>query len=343
MKAIRFYDKNDVRLEEIPNPTPQEGMSLIRTASVSLCGSDIHYYKEGGTGSLKIDHPLILGHEFSAWIESGPHMGQLAAIEPALSCGQCEFCLEGNPNLCEHIKFAGSEDTNGALQEYILWPEHNIFPLPLNISPQEGALLEPLGVAIHAVNLGKIRPGMDVGVLGSGPIGLLTIQMAKLAGAGRIFATDKLSHRLEFSHECGATDILLADGDEHHQILKATNGRGLDVVFEAAGDDGSAVETAVQSAKRGATIVVVGIPSKDETFFTASAARRKGLTIKISRRMKNTYPTAIQLLTQKMVNLESLSTHQFSIVEYKDAFEVASSRQGIKVFINFDNKKAEGA
>lgn len=334
MKAIRFYDKGDIRIEEVPEPTPNEHMVLLRIASVGLCGSDIHYYKEGGTGSLKLDQPLILGHEFSAWVESGPNKGILAAVEPALSCGQCEFCLEGNPNLCERIKFAGSEDTDGALQEYLLWPEHNIFPMPPGISPQQAAFLEPLGVAIHAVNLGKIQPGMDVGVLGTGPIGLLTIQTAKLAGAARIFATDKLGHRLEFAQECGATDLLLADGNEHHQILKATNGRGLDVVFEAAGDDGSAVETAVQIAKRGAAVVLVGIPSKDETTFTASTARRKGLTIKVSRRMKNTYPTAIRLLTHHMVNLDSLITHQFPMDDYKKAFEVAASRQGIKVFIN---------
>ena len=97
MKAIRFYDVGDLRLEDVPSPTQQEEMVLLRIASVSLCGSDIHYYKEGGTGSLRLDHPLILGHEFSAWIESGPNKGKLAAVEPAISCGKCEFCLEGNP------------------------------------------------------------------------------------------------------------------------------------------------------------------------------------------------------------------------------------------------------
>ncbi|MGI6741738.1 MAG: zinc-dependent alcohol dehydrogenase [Brevefilum sp.] len=338
MKAIRFYDVGDLRLEDVPSPTQQEEMVLLRIASVSLCGSDIHYYKEGGTGSLRLDHPLILGHEFSAWIESGPNKGKLAAVEPAISCGKCEFCLEGNPNLCENILFAGAENTDGALQEYLVWPEHNVFPVPPHVSPQEAAFLEPLGVAIHALNLGKIRPGMDVGVIGTGPIGLMTIQLAKLAGAARIFATDRLGHRLEFAQESGATDLYLADGNEHSQILTATRGRGLDVVFEAAGDDGSAVETAVQVAKRGAAIILVGIPSKDETTFTASTARRKGLTFKVSRRMKNTYPTAIRLLTHHMVNLDSLITHQFPMESYQKAFEVAASRQGIKVFINFANE-----
>jgi len=134
--------------------------------------------------------------------------------------------------------------------------------------------------------------------------------------------------------ECGATDTLLADGNEQAHILKATDGRGLDVVFEAAGDDSSAVETAVQSVKRGGTIVLIGIPSEDMTSFTASTARRKGLTIKISRRMKHTYPTAISLVTHHMIDLKPLITHQYPLTEYDQAYQTAASRQGIKVFIN---------
>lgn len=334
MKAIRLYGITDLRMEEVDKPAPKKNELLLKTASVGICGSDVHYYNEGGTGGLHLDRPLILGHEFTAWIESGPNKGQLATVDPALPCGACEFCLEGNPNLCENIKFAGAEGIDGALQEFLTWPEKAVFPLPANITPQEGALFEPLGVAIHALRLGKVLPGMSVGILGAGPIGLLTIQMAKLAGAARIFATEKRSHRLEFAIECGATDTLLADGNEQEQILKATGGRGLDVVFEAAGDDGSAVETAVQSAKRGGTIILIGIPSKDTTSFSASAARRKGLTIKISRRMKHTYPTAISLVANHMVDLKPLITHQYPIEEFNEAYKIAASRQGIKVFIN---------
>jgi L-iditol 2-dehydrogenase len=336
MKALRFYDVHDMRLEELPEPEPTLGAVRLRTASVGICGSDVHYYEEGGTGSLQLDNPLILGHEFSAWIDEGPKKGQLVAVDPAIACGRCEYCLEGNPNFCVELKFAGAEDINGGLQEILTWPESLVFPLPDGFSPQEGALLEPLGVAIHAARLGKIFPGMDVGVFGSGPIGLLTVQMAKLAGASRIFATDKLSNRLEYAQEYGATDVLLADGNESTEILSMTGGRGLDLVFEAAGDDGSAVETAVQSTKRGATVVLVGIPSEDSTHFTASAARRRGLTLKLARRMKHTYPTAIRLVSQGLVNLKSLITHEFPLADYQEAFETASARKGVKVLINFE-------
>ena len=335
MKAIRLYNPFDLRLEDKPLPNPGENEVLLKIASVGICGSDIHYYHEGGTGGSLLKKPLVLGHEFSATIQSGEHKGRLVSVDPALPCNACEFCLEGNPNFCENLDFAGSEGVDGGLREYLTWPKSALFPLPPDASPEEGAMLEPLGVAIHALRLGKVFPGMDVGIFGTGPIGLLTIQMAKLAGASRIIATDRLSHRLDFAVECGATEVLLADGNETKAILTQTGGRGLDVTFETAGDDGDAVETAIECSKSGATCVLVGIPSKDETRFTASIARKKGMTIKLSRRMKNTYPLAIKLLSSGMVNLKPLITHRYSMAEYKSAFEMAASRKGIKVFINF--------
>lgn len=334
MKSLRFYDINDLRLENADKPAPAPGEIRLRTASVGICGSDIHYYHEGSTDGKKHGHPLILGHEFSAWIDEGPEKGQLVAVDPALPCGRCEFCQEGNPNLCTELRFAGSEDTDGALQEYLTWPATALYPLPSGFTTQEGALLEPLGVAIHATRLGQISPGMTVGVFGAGAIGLLTIQMAKLAGASRIFATDRLDQRLGYAQKSGATDVLLADGNESKSILAETNGRGLDLVFEAAGDDGAAVETSIESSKRGATVVLIGIPSKDETTFSASAARRRGLTIKIVRRMKHTYPTAIRLVSHGQVDLKFLITHEYALSQFQTAFETAAHREGIKVIIN---------
>jgi len=334
MKALKFYDIKDLRLEEAPKPSADKAQSLLKVASVGICGSDVHYYTEGGTGGLNLAQPFVLGHEFSAWIAEGPKKGQLVAVDPALPCGKCEFCLEGNPNFCLNLAFAGAEETNGGLQEFIAWDREAIYPLPETISRQEAALLEPLGIAIHALRLGHVFPGMDVGVFGVGSVGLLTVQMARLAGASRIFVTDRLRHRLDVALECGATEVLLADGEEAERINAATNGRGVDIAFEAAGDDGSAVESAVQASKRGGTVVLIGIPSEDETQFTASAARRRGLTLKLSRRMKNTYPTAIRLVENGQVDLASLVTAEFPLEEYEQAFETAAARQGVKVVIN---------
>lgn len=334
MKSLRFYDIHDLRLEEIPLPVPAAGEIRLKVASVGICGSDLHYYNEGSTASLKVDRPLILGHEFSAWIDEGPGKGQLVAVDPSLPCGHCEFCLEGNPNLCTDLKFAGTENTDGALCEFLAWPETALYPLPEGFTPQEGAMLEPLGIAIHALRLGKVTPGMTVGVFGSGVIGLLTIQMTKLAGAGRIFATDRLEHRLDFALKCGATDVLNADGMEAERILSKTHNRGLDVVFEAAGDDGLAVESGILSARRGGAAVLIGIPSNDRTSFSASAARRRGLTLKLVRRMKHTYPAAIRLVEQGRIDLKSLVTHEYPLSQFQAAFDTAGRREGVKVIIN---------
>lgn len=334
MKSIRFYNTGDLRLEDRPEPSPRENETLLKVASVGICGSDVHYYQEGGTGSLTMTHPFVLGHEFSAWRTEGPQAGQLVAVDPALPCGRCEFCLEGNPNFCTRLAFAGAEETDGGLQEMIAWNKRAVFPLPESFSAQEGALLEPLGIAIHALRLGSVFPGMDVGVFGAGSVGLLTVQMARLAGASRIFVTDRLSHRLDIARECGATDILLADGQEAQKINAATHGRGVDVAFEAAGDDGSAVETAIHASKRGGKVVLIGIPSEDTTTFTASAARRRGLTIMLSRRMKNTYPTAIRLVDNGQIDLKSLITAEYPFEEYDQAFQTAAARKGVKVVIN---------
>ena len=323
MKAIRFYDIKDLRLEEIPKPTPSENQILLEVASVGICGSDVHYYSEGGTGGLELDHPFVLGHEFSAWIAEGPKKGQLVAVDPALPCGKCEFCREGNPNFCVNLAFAGAEETDGGLQEFIAWNREAIYPLPETFTPQEAALLEPLGIAMHAVQLGHVFPGMDVGVFGAGSVGLLTVQMARLAGASRIFVTDRLSHRLEIARECGATDLLLADGEEAPKINDMTAGRGVDVAFEAAGDDGAAVESAIHASKRGGTVVLIGIPSEDQTRFTASTARRRGLTLKLSRRMKNTYPRSIRLVDNGQTDLASLVTAEYPLGEYEKAFTTA--------------------
>jgi len=335
MKAIRFYKANDLRLEEIPDPIPEKNQVFLQIACVGICGSDVHTFKEGGIGGTKPNHPLILGHEFSAYIINGPQKGQLVAVDPARPCQFCEYCLEGNPNFCLNLRFAGSDDTDGGLQQFLNWPKEAIYSLPATFTKEEGAMLEPLGVAIHALKLGKVFPGMSVGVFGAGPIGLLTIQMAKLAGAARIFATDKLTHRLERALDCGATDIFLADNTESSAILSATHHTGLDVTFEAAGDDGAAVETAIQTAKPGATTVLLGIPTEDITLFTASAARRRGLTIKLARRMKNTYPSAIRLVNQGLIDLKCLISDSYPPKEYLKAFENATNRTAIKYFIDF--------
>jgi L-iditol 2-dehydrogenase len=329
MQTIRLHGQGDLRLHNEPIPTPQAHEALIKVTAVGVCGSDLHWFSEAGIGNDALSQPLVLGHEFAGVTAEGVRV----AVDPSITCGHCEFCEEGNPNFCTSLVFAGHATHDGALREYMTWPKRFLFPIPDEISDADGAMLEPLGVAIHAVNLVHIRPGASAAVLGSGPIGLLTLQTARLAGATTIFATDRLPNRLEFAQSYGATDVFLADGkSENDAIHSATRGRGVDVVFEAAGTP-EAVETAMRVAKPGGTVMLIGIPSEDETRFTASIARRKGLTIKVVRRMKNTYPTAIRLVQQGRVDVRSLVTHRFPLERTAEGFALAARREGVKVVI----------
>ena len=332
MKVARLHGVRDLRLHDEPEPEPKPGESIMKVTSIGVCGSDLHWFAESGIGDARLARPLILGHEFAGVVESGELRGRRVAVDPALPCGVCEFCLEGNPNFCTHLHFAGHGGDDGAMRECLSWPTSAMYPLPDAINDADGAMLEPLGVAIHAVDLGHIRPGMSVAILGNGPIGLLTLQMARLAGATDVYATDMLAHRVDAARHYGATVAYQADGSEAAQILVATGKRGVDVVFETAGEN-AAVEAAMAVAKPGATVVLVGIPSDDRTSFTASVARRKGLTIRMSRRMKRTYPRAIKLVERGLVDVRSMVTHHYPLTDSSQAFETALRREGLKIVI----------
>jgi len=329
MKVVRLHAAGDLRLQDEPLPVPGAGEALLRVKAVGICGSDLHWFSESGIGDSHLDRPLILGHEFAALTEEG----QLVAVDPAVPCEACEFCLEGNPNLCTHIRFAGHGVEDGALREKLAWPDHCLFRIPEGMNEIDGVMLEPLGVALFAVDLGKLKPGMSVGVFGCGPIGLLIVQLARLCGATQIIATDRLSHRLQAAKAMGATQIFRAEaGQENEAIWSAAGLRGVDVAFEVAGDK-EAVETAITAVKPGGRVVLVGIPADDSTCFTASVARRKGLTIKLCRRMKHTYPRAIHLVQYGKVDVRSLVTHQFPLEQTPQAFAVAQRREGLKVVV----------
>ena len=335
MKALRLHAQDNLRLHEEPDPVTNQDEYLLRVTAVGLCGSDLLWLDQGGIGDTGLVKPLILGHEFAGIIEGGDQNGQRVAVDPAIPCMRCRYCLEGNPNLCEFLRFAGHGLDDGALREKLNWPKLCIHPLPDVLTDIEGVMLEPLGVAIHALDLAHVQPGMTVGVFGCGPIGLLLIQLAKTAGAIRIVATDPLMHRLDAAKALGATSAILAsEGQEREEICSAAGGDGLDIAFEAAGEN-AAVETAIQTTRPGRQVILIGIPKNDQTMFTASVARRKGLTIKIVRRMKHTYPRAIDLVQNGYVDVLSLVTHRFPISDFHAAFTAAKNREGIKVIIEF--------
>jgi L-iditol 2-dehydrogenase len=303
-----------LRLHDEPPPVPGPEESLLSVIAVGLCGSDLHWFGEAGIGDARLQRPLVLGHEFAALTATG----QAVAVDPAIPCEACEFCRAGHPNLCANLRFAGHGADDGALRSQMAWPTRCLVPMPSSLNAADGAMLEPLGVAIHAVDLGKLQTGMTVGVFGSGPIGLLTLQVARAAGATDIYVTEPLPHRLEAARRFGATEW--------------TRGREVDVAFECAGEN-AAVDDAITAVRPGGRVILVGIPGDDRTTFPASVARRKGLTIKLSRRMKHVYPRALRLVESGQVNVRSLVTHQFPLEQIDEAFGVAQRREGLKVIV----------
>ncbi len=329
MKTLRLYSTHDLRFNDEPEPSPKQGEALINIKAVGICGSDLHWFQEGNIGDTHLQHPLILGHEVMAITQAG----QRVAVEPSISCEHCEYCLRGDPNLCENLLFAGHGFQDGALCQQMTWPERCLFPIPDRLSDAEATLLEPLGVAMHAVDLAKLQPGMNIGIFGVGPIGLLILQLARLAGVKQIIATDKLPHRLEVAKSFQASSTILAGAkNDIDEVLAATGGRGVDVAFEVAGDN-DAVEAAIACARPGSRVILVGIPSDDRTSFSASTARRKGLTIKLVRRMKHNFLQAIQLVESGQVELGAMVTHTFPFDQSIKAFELAARREGLKVVI----------
>ena len=328
MKAARLYGVRDIRIKEMPVPEPGPGEVLLRVRAVGICGSDLHYYREGGTGEATIKEPLILGHEFAAEVAAlgpgvtGLQVGQAVAVDPSNACGHCEFCIEGNSNICPQVSFCGTVGVDGAMREYLAHPARLCHPLPQSMSFTDGAVLEPLGIGVHAVDLGKQKTAATVAVLGCGPVGLLTMQVARAAGASRIFATEVLDYRLEAAKECGATDTYNAQREDIvARIMAETHGRGVDVVYEAAGA-AETPEQSVQICKPGGTVVLIGIPSEDETRFTASSARRKGLTLKAARRMREVYPRSIALVEAGLAELQSVVTHHFPLDQVNEAMDL---------------------
>ena len=329
MRALRLHATGDLRLHEEERPEPREAETLVRVTAVGLCGSDLHWFGEGGIGETRLTRPLVLGHELAGITEDGRRV----AIDPAVPCESCALCRDGHPNLCEAVRFAGHGADDGGLREWMAWPERALFALPDALSDADGAMLEPLGVALHAVDLAHVRAGASVGVFGCGPIGLLALQAARLAGAGRLVATDRADrpHRLEAARRLGAEVFAAEGGREVLSIQDALGGR-LDVAIELAGEN-AAVDAALDAVRPGARVVLAGIPAEERTSFRAATARRKGLTLVLSRRMKHTYPRAIRLVAEGNVDVRSTVTHQFPLERGAEAFATAARREGLKVLV----------
>lgn len=320
MRALRLHAAGELRVHEEPDPEPGPGDVLVRIGGVGLCGSDRHWFLEGAIGDAAVSTPLVLGHELAGVVAEGPRAGERVVLDPAVPCGACPLCAAGQGHLCRDLRFAGHGSTDGGLRTFVAWPEHLVHPLPASVSDEAAPLLEPLGVALHALDLGGTEAGTAAAVLGCGPLGLLLVQALRAAGVSVELGADPLEHRAAAARELGARSADAA-------------GVEVDVAYEVAGDD-EALAAAIAVTRPGGRVVVVGIPDGDRTTFAAAAARRKELTLVLCRRMRAAdLQRAIGLAAGGRVELGGLVTARYGLDDGPQAFRDLVERRGLKIVV----------
>ncbi|MBI4877402.1 MAG: alcohol dehydrogenase catalytic domain-containing protein [Acidobacteria bacterium] len=327
MKAVHLVEPKKLEVVEVPMPPdPGPGEAMLKIRSVGICGSDLHWYLDGRIGSNICVLPQVLGHEPVAEVVAvGPgvpesRIGERVFVEPAIGCGRCEYCLTGNHNLCPTCRFLGSSPTKGLFREYGVMPAHNLIPVPAGVSDARATVAEPLAVILHILELIEMRVGDTVAVLGSGPIGMLCVAVAKLAGASKIFVADKVPHRVALGLAMGA-DVGIHSAAESvvDTVMDATGGRGSDVVLDAAG----MIETinwGLRCTRRGGQFVLVGIPVEPELNVDLNVAMHREVRIQTIRRARHTGPTALSLIAAGRVS-DAMITHRYPLERTPEAFQ----------------------
>lgn len=335
MKASVLVAPRTVEVQERPVPEPGPGQVRVKLGAIGVCGSDVHYYFEGRIGSAVVQYPTLLGHEPAGVVDAvgeGVTLepGTRVAVEPGSPCMHCEHCLAGRFNICPNVVFLGTPPIDGIYEQYHLMPEHCCIPVPDNVSLVEAAMLEPFGVGLHAVELAQLKLGESVAIFGSGPIGIVTMMAAKLAGAGTVYMTDLVPERLEAVRELGADHVHNArDEDVLAWINDMTNGRGVDVTFEAGGEQ-ETLTHACEAVRIGGRTLIIGIPSVDELTMPMHVCRRKELAMTHVRRANNEILRAMPIIAEGRVNLKRLATHFFPLEKVADAFDLVHGyRDGV--------------
>lgn len=328
-RAAYMTELNKMEIRDIQVPVPTEKEVLVKVEYVGICGSDVHYFHDGRCGDFVVDGEFMLGHECAGTVVqlgskvTNLKVGDRVALEPGITCGQCEFCKSGRYNLCPDVQFLATPPVQGCYENYIAFPENMCFKLPENISTKEGALVEPLSVGMHAAAQGNITLGDQVVILGAGCIGLVTLLACKAYGATDITVVDVIPKRLEFAKKLGATRVINGkEQDVVAEIEKLTNGMGVEKVMETAGSPITIAQTPYL-VKNGGTIVLVGISAQPEISFNFGKIMAKEAKIESVFRYRNVYPKAIAAMEKGIIDVSGIVTHEFDFDDIQEAFECA--------------------
>lgn len=317
-RALYLDKSHTLTLVEEPIPVPAADEVVVRIMANGICGSDVHFFRDGRLGNFVVEDPYVPGHECSGYIHAvgsavaGWKEGDRVVIEPGIPCGHCAACLGGRYNLCGDVKFLSEPGVNGTFCDYIAVRADAVHPMPDGMSYEIGALAEPVAVAVHAVNRAGNVNGLTGVVLGAGPIGLLTMQAFLAAGGARVICVDINAARLAMARELGACRTILAGSGESIADLG-------DVVFETAG---SPVTTAqlFTAAKKGGICVQVGWPSGNVVQMNIADMIDKELDYVTVNRYANAFPTAIAWLADGRIRGEKMITDRFPLSRADEAF-----------------------
>jgi len=314
MKALLLSKYRHLEITDLPTPTPGPGEVLVRVAACGICGSDVHGYD--GSSGRRIP-PIVMGHEAAGRVASvgsgvtGLSEGDRVTFDSTIFCGSCRYCLRGEVNLCDRRQVLGVSCSDyrcaGAFAEYVIVPQRIVYPLPETLSFTEAAMLEAVAVAVHAVTLSRIAADDAALVLGAGMIGLLTLQALRAAGCSRVFIADVDASRLKLAEKVGATLALHASGPELvSEVLRLTNGTGVDVAVEAVGIDAT-VRVAVECVRKGGAVTLVGNVAPEVTLPLQKVVTRQ-IRLQGSCASAGEYPQAIGLLASGAIQVKPLIT-----------------------------------
>lgn len=346
MKACVLRGARDLTVGDLPDPVPGPGEVAVRLGAGGICGSDLHYFAEGGVGDFRLREPMVLGHEGAGRVVavgSDVHAvrpGDRVAVNPSHPCGHCPPCRAGRRHLCQNVRFFGSAarfpHVQGLFAEFFVAAGENCFPVPERLSDRAAACAEPLAVALHAVEQAGPLVGRQVFVAGSGPIGVLVAAVARLAGAARICVTDLLDEPLVIARAMGATETVNAQTDADRLGAFAA-GRGcFDVAFEASGHP-AGLAHALQFTAPGGTVVQVGMLPRGDSPAPLNRIVAKELRLVGTFRFDREYAMAVETLVTGRIDVSPLLTHGFTFAELAQAFATASDkRRAMKVSLRPD-------
>lgn len=335
MKAMKLTGLREMALQDVPLPAlTRDTDVLVKMARIGICGSDVHYFAEGGIGSQRVEYPYTVGHEGAGIVEqvgaavARVRPGDRIAIDPALPCGICDQCRAGRLHTCRAQRFLGCPgQVEGCLAEYVVLPEANCYPIPVTMSLDEAALIEPLSIGLYALRLSVSLRGATIGILGAGPIGLSVLLPAQAQGTVRAYVTDKIDARLQVARRAGADWA----GNPSTQDVVAEIARhepgGLDAVFECSGQQ-DAMDQGVQMLKPGGKLLLIGIPgAQNRVSFDINLLRRKEICIQNIRRQNGCVQAAIDLLAHKAIDVSPMITHHIPFERAQDGFAMVAGYQ----------------